>query len=143
MAENPYKCLRVALIVLALLATAAASAHDLSAPAQVIADPDGHFAYEITIIIDPSVEFAFSEMDGSDNTDIGHLIADGFCMVVVEAGEYIWPVNGNLLEVDMQGSVIYTHAMCDGWQETVTTIVLPYVVATETQTWTTIKEFYR
>lgn len=134
---------KIILCAAAMVLATAAAAHEFSAPATVTADGDGHFSYEITIEISTATEFAFVDIDGTDNTDIGHFIGDGFCMVVIEPGIYTETMEGTLLDPYENGSVIYTHAMCDGWTGQGTTIILAPTVANTPVTWSGLKALYR
>jgi len=128
----------------ALIALAApAAAHELTGPAYVVADGEGHFAYELVLVIENPVEFGFAEEDGTDNTDIGHWIADGFCLTVIDPGTSAIPVEGNLLDATQSGTVIHTEFLCDGFLGVVTTTILPPGVATAPLTWGTLKARYR
>ena len=132
------------------MSTCPAVAHQLTGPATVVAEAAGDFAYELTLVIAPAAEFLFSEMNGSDNTDIGWWTADGFCLEVVEAGTYPIEVTGTLVDPTLPGTVIYTHAMCNPWwQDTVTTTILPHPVSAvpedvlEQRTWGAVKSLFR
>jgi hypothetical protein len=134
---------RFALLALSTLFATAALAHQLSAPTTVTADASGHFSYVITLNVESTTEFAYWELNGSDNTDLGWQVGDGFCLMVVEPGTYETPVEGNLLDLDAQAIIHYTHALCDGWMATVDTTVLPGGVAVVPATWGTVKSLYR
>jgi hypothetical protein len=130
-------------LILAASATTLAQAHSLIAPGSVQANAAGHFSYEVHLQVSATTQFAYSEWDGTDNTTIGHVTADGFCLQVVPAGLHVITITGDLLNPTTTGTVHYTHALCDSWQATVTTTVIPYPVAAPAQTWSAIKSLYR
>jgi hypothetical protein len=119
------------------------SAHEFIAPASVTANGDGFFSYEVTVVITSPVEFAYVDVDGSDNTDIGHFHGDGFCTTVIDPGVYTTPVEGSLLDPYVDGSVTYVHAMCDGWTGMGTTIIQAPAVAIMSVSWSSLKARYR
>ena len=132
----------IVLFTLVFLA-ASAGAHEFSAPATVVADGSGHFYYEVTVVITTPIEFAYVYVNGNDNTDIGEWFGDGFCLNVVEPGIYIDSVEGNLLDLSLDGSVYYEHAMCDGWIGSGTTVILAPTVGTDAVSWSVVKGRYR
>lgn len=121
----------------------AALAHQLSGPATVVADPAGYFSYEVTLTIESATALAWFEIDGTDNTDLGHMIFDGFCLEEIEPGVYTTPIMGNLLDPTVAGGVQYLHYLCDGWDGGVHTTILPSSVATEALAWGAVKSLYR
>lgn len=132
------------ILVLVLVLTAGlASAHQFTAPATVPADGAGHFSYEVTVVIESPIEFAYVYVNGLDNTDLGEWYGDGFCMTVVEPGTYLETVSGSLVDPGEQGSVYYEHAMCDGWTGSGTTVILPQTVGAESRSWSVLKGLYR
>ncbi|HOX24174.1 MAG TPA: hypothetical protein PLL30_00290 [Candidatus Krumholzibacteria bacterium] len=135
--------IRCAMLAFALIVSAAAAAHDLTGPASVVADAAGHFAYEVTLVVTSPTEFAWSEIDGSEGTDLGWQIFDGFCLETIEPGTYAIPIEGNLLDPQVPGVVHYSHFLCDGWEETVSTTIVPLSVGLEPATWGDVKSLYR
>jgi hypothetical protein len=135
--------LALAAVLASLVAVAPLAAHEISAPDVIQADGSGAFTWVITVTITSPIEFAYAEWDGTDNTDVGVQIADGFCMVVIEPGTQEFVIAGNLLDPTEQGSLTYTHAMCDGWDGTVSTTVLPPSVSVEQTSFSTLRERYR
>ncbi len=129
----------VAMLAIAILVPGAASGHQLTGPPTVLADATGHFAYELTLVVESVTELAWYEIDGSENTDIGHLIFDGFCLEPIEPGTYPVPIAGNLLDPETEGVVHDSHFLCDGWEQTLTTTILPQGVAAQEQTWSGVK----
>ena len=129
--------------VTAVIISGSAAAHELVLPAAVQADGAGHFAYEIVVVITESVPLAWVEMDGADNTDVPSWIGDGFCIQPVEPGEYPYPVDGNLLDPHVDGSVFFAQTMCDGWAASDTTVVLAPSVDVGPSTWGAVKGMYR
>lgn len=132
-----------ALLAAAALIAGSASAHQLSGPTTVLADASGHFAYEITLVVESVTELAWFEIDGSVNTDLGYIIADGFCLEPIEPGNYSVPIEGNLLDPASEGIVAYSHYLCDGWEAFLTTTILPAGVSGEASTWGSVKSLYR
>lgn len=130
------------LILIVTLSAGLATAHSISAPAYTQAEGDGHFSYDVTITITDPIEFACSYTDGTDNTDLGLTHADGFCTTVIEPGVLTWTIMGNLLDPELNGTVIYEHTMCDWWTGTTTTVILAPTVPVETTSWSSIKALY-
>jgi hypothetical protein len=136
---------RSTLPILALLVALApmAGAHDIVAPASVVADGAGHFSYPVVVTVDPAVEFGSIYIDGTDNTDLGETWIDGFCMVVIGPGADVFMVEGNLADVGDDGSVYFQYSLCDGWLGEATTVILAPTVGAEAATWTSVKGLYR
>ncbi len=123
-------------------------AHRLTGPASVLAGAEGHFAYNVVLVVEPAVPFYYSLADGSDNTDVGWT-ADGFCLEDIPAGTYQIEIEGNLIDTRRPGTVIYSHHMCDGWSGEVTTRILPNPLSAVEEevfaqrTWGAVKSLYR
>ena len=120
-----------------------AVAHEIDGPTAVDADGAGHFYYEIDVIITSPIEFDYSELDGLDNTDLGTWVAEGFCEVVIDPGTYTIVIEGNLLDISFDGSVFYSHAMCDDWTGVITTAIYAPVVGSQGESWSAVKSLYR
>jgi len=140
---NSWKKTIAGVIIFLAALVAMAGAHEISAPAAVQADGDGHFLYAITVVITSAIELEVVYLDGTDNTDLGSWIADGFCMVIVEPGTYTEIMEGNLLDVAADRTIFYQQSMCDGWLGEVTTVILAPVVGTENESWSAVKSLYR
>ncbi len=130
-------------VIVLLLWAGGAWAHEFSMPIAVSADGSGHFEFDVVVTISSPTLFGSSEIDGTDNTDVVHTWADGFCLGTWAAGTYVETVAGNLLDPAVGGSVMYRHDMCDGWVGTGTTMILPPTVGTEPVAWSLIKALYR
>ena len=130
------------LLALTILAGSAV-AHEIVGPTAVDADGSGHFYYEVDVIITSPIEFGYSELDGLDNTDLGAWVADGFCNVLIDPGTYTIVFEGNLLDISYDGSVFYSHAMCDGWTGVITTDIYAPVVSSQGESWSAVKSLYR
>jgi len=135
--------IRVAAVFAAMLAGASAAAHELILPQTVEADGAGRFAYEVVVVITEPVALAWVEVDGEDNTDIPSWIGDGFCLQPVEPGEYRYPLDGELLDPHVDGSVSFAQVMCDGWAGADTTVILAPSVDVVPASWGTLKGMYR
>lgn len=136
------KTIASALFALTILA-GMAGAHEIWGPPLVTANGAGRFSYDIILTISNPIEFGHLEIDGSDNTDVESIVMDGFCLSVQEAGTFLIPIEGKLVDLDKEGSVFFEQYMCDGWLGQVTTTISAPVVDVETTTWSTIKSLYR
>lgn len=126
-----------------LLLTVTAGAHDIVAPASVVADGAGHFSYPVVVTVDPAVEFGSIYIDGTVNTDLGETWIDGFCMQVIGPGDDLFMVEGNLADVGADGSVYFQYVLCDTWMGEVTTVIEAPSVSARATTWTTVRGLYR
>ncbi|MCP4090406.1 MAG: hypothetical protein GY746_11540 [Gammaproteobacteria bacterium] len=131
------------LLVSLLLTSTTLSAHELHCPDYVPANGAGYFEYEVIITITSPAEFGYIWVDGTDNTDIGEWIADGFCMATWNPGQFTETVTGHLLNLHSSGSVVYEHYMCDGWTGIGTTIILPPAIGNETTSLGHVKNLFR
>jgi len=135
---------RLVFVTLALgLCAGLAGAHEIDAPGAVQAGGAGHFAYDIIVTITAPIEYGGSRLDGTDNTDLWAWVEDGWCVDMVEPGDYTIPIEGNLVDIGSDGSVYYEHGMCDGWTDNVTTVILAPTVGTEERSWSAVKGLYR
>ena len=125
------------------LAAGLAGAHEIFVPAAVQADGAGHFSYEVTVTITAPVEFEFAYVNGLDNTDVGETWFDGFCLEVIAPGVYPWPIEGNLADTGLDGSVMFEHSMCDGWTGSGTTVILAPPVGSGSVNWSAVRGLYR
>ncbi len=131
------------LLVALLLISTTLSAHEFHCPDYVAANGAGYFEYEVIVTITSPAEFGYIWIDGTDNTDIGEQIADGFCIATWGPGQFSETVFGHLLDLHSSGSVIYEHYMCDNWTGTGTTIILPPEVANKTTSLGHVKTLFR
>ncbi len=129
-------------LLLALLLAAPVLGHELTGPGYVIADVQGHFKYNVTLVVTSATEFGSTFLDGTDNTDV-YVWIDGFCLQTMTPGTFVFEVDGNLVNESANGTVVSTVSLCDSWTGTVTTTVVPFPVTAEIQTWGTIKSLYR
>jgi hypothetical protein len=129
-------------VLLVLLLSAPAFGHELVGPTFVVADLQGHFAYNVTLTVTATTPFGSTHLDGSDNTDVA-LWIDGFCQSTLAPGTTVIAVEGNLVNDGVNGSVVATVNLCDPWTGVVTTTVVPFPVADQTSTWSTVKSLYR
>ncbi len=120
-----------------------AGAHELFVPGDVYAEDDGSFQYTVILEQTTAIEYGGLEIDGRDNTDVGWMHADGFCMVVRPPGTYTWPVSGRLLSLSQNGSVHYREYLCDGWQGEGTTRIIRSAVGSEAFSFSAIKGLFR
>ena len=119
------------------------AAHELVVPEQVYADANGNFTYQVQLTVTSPIEYGGMSVDGTNNTSIGQQWGDGFCAVIREAGVYSSSVQGHLLDPSQSGSVIYHEFLCDGWQDTRTTTIVPAPVAEARSSWSAVKARYR
>ncbi|MFO7655149.1 MAG: hypothetical protein R6X25_15220 [Candidatus Krumholzibacteriia bacterium] len=138
------RTLRTTFMIGAILALAGtAFAHSLTGPAVVQADGAGHFAYELTLVVDSATELGYAEWSGTENTDLEWTHVDGFCATPHEIGTFMIPMEGNLLHPEMGAAAMYVYALCDGWTGEVHTDILAPTVAAEHETWAAVKRIYR
>jgi hypothetical protein len=123
----------------------AVAAHTLEAPAAVLSDGDGHFSFEGVFTAGPGdAIFGYWTIDGSDNTDFGIIIADGFCIGTIEEGQVdILPVEANLVDLEENGSISIEYYICEDQIYFTETLILSPVVGVEKKTWGIIKALYR
>ncbi len=107
----------------------------------MIADLQGHFSYDLTLVVSSITEFGSTHLDGADNTDVGVWL-DGFCLTTMAPGTSLIEVDGNLVNDSENGAVVATVDLCDGWTGVVTTLVVPFPVAHQTSTWGAVKSLY-
>jgi hypothetical protein len=135
--------IRAALCLFAMPAAAPTAAHELILPQTIQADGAGHFAYEVVVVITESAALAWVEVDGGHNTDVPSWIGDGFCIQPVDPGEYRYPMEGNLLDPELDGSIAFAQVMCDGWAGSDTTVIEAPSVDVVPASWGTVKGMYR
>jgi hypothetical protein len=129
-------------LLLALVLAVPAFGHDLIGPPYVLADLQGHFSYDLSLVVTTATQFGSTFLDGADNTDVEVWI-DGFCLETMTPGTSLIAVSGNLVNDSANGTVVSTVNLCDDWTGTVTTMVVPFPVGTEARTWGTVKSMYR
>jgi len=122
----------VLLGIASLLTVMPARAQRLEGPTSVQATLTGSFEYQAVFTAGPGGDFfAFYEVDGSDGTDVGHWIADGFCDYWIAPGQQIpIGVSGSLLDPATEGRVTAVFStQCGaypwGGEFTVVTTILP------------------
>ena len=120
-----------------------ALAHEIDIPGAVETDGLGHFSYEVTVTVTEPIEFGFAYVNGTDNTNLGEMWYDGFCLEVLEPGVYPWPIEGDLVDTGADGSVYFEHNLCDNWTGVGTTIILAPTVAAEAESWSAVRARYR
>jgi hypothetical protein len=134
------------LILVCLLVSGGAAAHTFEAPIQVQADAAGHFGFMALFAAGPGdAQFAFQNLDGQDNTDVGQIMLDGFCTATITEGEQMLvPVEGNLVDLEQNGTVLIQFGVCPSGEWTTETLILrPGITATYEESWGTLKERYR
>ncbi len=134
------------LILAILLGATAAMAHTFDAPAQVQSDATGHFDFTALFTAGPGdAQFAFQNLDGHDNTDIGQIMMDGFCTATIAEGEQMLiPIEGNLVDPERNGTILIQFGICPSAEWNTETLILkPGVTATTRRSWGALKERYR
>ena len=137
------KQIQFAYLLLTFVASASAFAHEFTVPESVTADVTGHFEFPVVVEITSPAEFGSIYVNGTDNTDLGEMWADGFCMMTIQPGTSTTMVEGNLTDQAIGGSVIYHHSMCDGWNGEGVVLILPNPVTAEPTSWSRLKAIYR
>jgi hypothetical protein len=127
---------------LGLVLPAVAIAHSFESPEHVQADGAGNFSYQTTTTLTSPVAFGSLDVDGRDNTDLGWMHGDGFCIQTRQPGTYSWTVSGKLVDVTRHGSVTVRDSYCDGWTGEGTTVILAPVVSNEAQSWGAVKALF-
>jgi hypothetical protein len=93
--------------IASLLTVMPARAQRLEGPTNVQATSTGSFEYQAVFTAGPGGDFFASyEIDGSDGTDVGHWVADGFCDHWIAPGQQISiELSGSLLDPAAEGRV--------------------------------------
>jgi hypothetical protein len=133
---------RCSCLLWVLLLAAPVFGHELTGPAFVVADLQGHFTYNLTLTVTSPTPFDATHLDGANNTDV-MLWVDGWCMTTMQPGASTIPVEGHLINDGVNGSVIATVFLCDPWTGMATTAIVPFPVANGTSTWGAVKSLYR
>lgn len=139
MKKSPWKLACLAAVICATTATA----HEVTAPAAVVADGAGHFSFTVTVEVTVETQQGSAVIDGRNNTNLGVTYLDGFCISALAPGFYPWHITGDLADPRFGGSVIYSHWLCDGWSGSVTVDIIPPTVAIENVSWCGLKASYR
>lgn len=117
----------------ALLAPSLVRADTLDAPAEVMAQPDGSFSYDVTFHKGPGTDmFAGLSYVGELNVQ-GGLFGDCFCFpgcpIYGPGDSFTFQVSGLLIDTEQPGRVRQTVAMCASPGASTTTDIRPYTVA--------------
>jgi hypothetical protein len=129
------------LVLLGVMALPALG-HELTGPTFVFANSQGHFSYDLNLVVSSPTPLGSTQFDGSVNTDV-QVWVDGFCQTTMVPGTSLLEVDGNLIDEGANGQVVATVHLCDPWVGVVTTTVLPYPVEDRVSTWGLVKSLYR
>lgn len=123
----------VPLFAVALLVPSPARADTLEAPAEVMAQPDGSFSYDVTFHKGPGTDMFASAWYAGELNVQGGLSGDCFCLpqcpIFGPGDSFTFTVSGQLIDTEQPGRVRQAVEMCASPGASTTTDIRPYTVA--------------
>ena len=128
-----------------LFSSAAGATAVYIAPESVMAEGDGSFSFEVTLVAgEDCVGWTGYGYGGSENVT-GGMFADTFCIdpqPIAPGSELKFEVTGNLIDPKQFGTVWSSSAFCTGGGGEAETIILAPSVSNEDQSWGALKAKY-
>jgi hypothetical protein len=132
-------------LAILLFSSAAGATAQYIAPEFVMAEGDGSFSFEVTLVAgEDCVGWTGYGYGGSENVT-GGMFADTFCIdpqPIAPGSELSFEVTGNLIDPTQFGTVWSSSAFCAGGGGEAETVILAPSVSTEEQSWSVLKGKY-